>query len=58
MKEMFPLFGMFWIVADFVEDVCLKSIPNLADVAQTETVLVWKREIIHFSCLSKIIKIC
>ena len=44
-KEMFSLFGMFRVVADFVEDVCLKSIPNLADVTQTETVLVWKREI-------------
>ena len=39
---MFSLFGMFRVVADFVEDVCLKSIPNLADVTQTETVLVCK----------------
>ena len=63
-KKMFSLFGMFWIVADFVEDVGLKSIPNLADVTQTETVLVWKREInyhlknvlfqiIHFSGLRR-----
>ena len=47
-KKKFSLFGMFWIVTDFVEDVCLKSISNLADITQTETVLVWKREIIHF----------